>query len=461
MEFQKTIKSPCYFSGNGIHTGVFSNMKLIPAAENTGITFIRKDLDNYEVEANVDNVIDTNRSTSIGDKHVKVRTVEHILAAVKGNEIDNLKIELDNVEVPILDGSCKEFSRRIQETGIINQSAKKKYLQIKKTIRYHDEETGCKISIEPDEDLKFEVKIDYKSKVLGIQKCKLNNITEFNNNISDARTFCFLGEVEELINRDLIKGGDLNNAIVISEYKLEKGKLSKLAKYFGKDEIEQTKQGTLNNIRLRYDNEPARHKLLDLIGDFSLIGIPIRGKITAIKPGHSHNIKFTKMLKETIIKDMKTQVPIINLDEKPIHNKESIKKILPHRDPFLFIDEIRMLGDDFIVGVKYVKENEYYFKGHFPGAPVMPGVIQLETMAQTGGVLILSTVKDPENYLTYFMKIDNAKFKRKVMPNDVIIFRLDLISPIRRGLCHMHGTGFVNNKIVVEADLLAQIAKKN
>ena len=435
-------------------------MKLLPAEENTGITFIRTDLNNYNIKADVENVINTDRSTCIGSTDVEIRTIEHILAAIKGNEIDNLKIELDNIEVPILDGSCKEFSRQIQKAGIINQNAKKNYYHIKKTIKYHDEKSGCKIFIEPDSDFKIKIKIDYKSKVLGIQECELNNITKFNDTISDARTFCFLDEVEELINRDLIKGGDLNNAIVIAEYKIENAKLIKLAKYFGKEKIEQTKKGIINNVKLRYDNEPARHKLLDIVGDFSLIGMPIKGKITAIKPGHYHNIEFTKKLKETIIKEMKTQAPIINFNEKPIYDKESIKKILPHRDPFLFIDEIRTLGEDFIVGLKYVKEDEYYFKGHFPGAPVMPGVIQLETMAQTGGVLILSTVKDPENYLTYFMKIDNAKFKRKVMPNDIIIFRLELISPIRRGLCHMHGTGFVDDKIVVEADLLAQIAKK-
>ena len=264
-----------------------------------------------------------------------------------------------------------------------------------------------------------------------------------------------------MLSKNLIKGGDLNNAIVIAEKEINQRKLIKLAKLFNKPNINRNDSGILNNLQLRYKNEPARHKALDIIGDLSLIGIRIKGKIIAKKPGHKHNINFAKKIKEHIDKQMKKNPPLINLKEKPIYNKQEIENILPHREPFLFVDEIRELGEDYIIGVKYVKEEEEYFKGHFPGAPVMPGVLQLETMAQTGGVLILSTIEDPENYLTYFMKIDNAKFKQKVMPNDIIIFKLELISPIRRGLCHMHGIGYVNNKIAVEADLLAQIVRKD
>ena len=292
------------------------------------------------------------------------------------------------------------------------------------------------------------------------QNAILSSLQDFNKEISSSRTFCFLNELEFLLQNNLIKGGDINNAIVLVENKIDNVKLSNLAKEFGREEIEITKAGILNNLTLRHKNEAARHKLLDVIGDLSLVGRPLKGKIIANKPGHTHNVNFAKKLKKIIIRDMKKIEPLIDFNEKPFYDKEQIKEILPHRDPFLFIDEIRDLGHDFIVGTKFVKEEEEYFKGHFPGSPVMPGVLQLETMAQAGGVLILSTVEDPENYLTYFMKIDNAKFKQKVLPGDTIIFRLDLISPIRRGLCHMHGKGYVNGKVVVEADLLAQIAKK-
>ena len=323
-----------------------------------------------------------------------------------------------------------------------------------------DEKTGSEIIAIPSEDFQIDVTIDYNSETLGVQNSTLKKISDFGKEIASSRTFCFLHELEELLGNNLIKGGDINNAIVVVENDINNSNLSILAKQFGKDTIKVSEEGILDNLELRHKNEASRHKLLDIIGDLSLVGFTIKGKIIATKPGHTHNSKFAKKLKEIIIKDMKTTEPIVNFDEKPIYDKEQIKEILPHRDPFLFIDEIRDLGDNFIVGIKYVKEEEDYFKGHFPGAPVMPGVIQLESMAQVGGVLILNTVKDPENYLTYFMKIDNAKFKQKVVPGDTIIFKCELMSPIRRGLCHMHGTGFVNGKVVVEADLLAKIAKK-
>ena len=460
MEKQKTIKRRCSFSGKGIHTGVFTTITLLPAKENTGVVFVRTDKNNFRIEANIDNVICTERSTSIGKENIEIKTVEHLLAAIYGNNIDNLIIEIDNKEVPILDGSSKEFCQEIRKNGILVQKNNKIYYNIKKRISYKDEESGTEITILPSDKFMADVTINYESNSLGVQNHILENIVDFNDHISSSRTFCFFSELESMIEKNLIKGGDLNNAIVIIDNKFSDEKISKLAKYFNKKDIKKNNNGILNNIELRYKNEAARHKLLDLIGDLSLIGIPIKGKIIAKKPGHKHNTNFAKKLKKIIINDMKTTQPVINLEKKPIYNKKEIEKILPHRDPFLFIDEIRELGEDYIVGIKFVKKEEYYFKGHFPGAPVMPGVIQLETMAQTGGVLILSTIKDPENYLTFFMKIDNAKFKRKVVPGDTVIFRLELISPIRRGLCHMHGTGFVNNNIVVEADLLAQISKK-
>ena len=458
---QRTVKKNINFSGPGIHTGALTNMTLKPAKEDTGIIFIRVDLKgNPEIKADIDNVFATERSTSLKKGLAEIHTVEHILAAITGAEIDNIIIEVDNIEVPILDGSSREFSNQIKKTGVVTQNAKKKYFEIKKTITYIDEETGSKLIAKPSERYEIDVKIDYDSKTLGVQSASLKEICNFKNDISSSRTFCFLHELEDLLENNLVKGGDINNAIVVVEDDISEEKLSKLKKSFNRPNINVNDVGYLDNLTLRYDNEPARHKLLDVIGDLSLVGMPIKGKITAFKPGHKNNTKFAKKLKEVMISQQNKTAPEINFDESPIYDKEKIKSILPHREPFLFIDEIREIGEDSIVGVKYVKSDEEYFKGHFPKEPVMPGVLQLETMAQTGGVLILNTVKNPQNYLTFFMKIDNAKFKQKVLPGDIIIFKLSLISPIRRGLCHMHGIGFVNGKIVVEADLLAQITPK-
>jgi UDP-3-O-[3-hydroxymyristoyl] N-acetylglucosamine deacetylase/3-hydroxyacyl-[acyl-carrier-protein] dehydratase len=458
---QKTIKNSVSVSGVGIHTGVATNMTLKSAEANTGIKFIRIDLSERTIiKADVDNVFSTERSTGLKNEKVEINTVEHILAAVVGAEIDNLIIEVDNIEIPILDGSSKKFTELIKQAGTIELNAKKNFFEIKRKITFTDKESGTILTATPASEYAVEVNIDYNSEILGIQNAAISSIKEFNSEISSSRTFCFLHELEILLANNLIKGGDVNNAIVIVEEEISEERLHKLANTFNKSDIKVGRGGVLNNLKLRYENEPARHKLLDVIGDLALVGKPIKGKITAFKPGHKSNIEFAKQLKKIMEETMSKIAPKINFDEAPLYDREKIKTILPHREPFLFIDEIRELGENYIIGTKFVTADEDYFKGHFPEEAVMPGVLQLETMAQAGGVLILSTVDNPKNYLTFFMKIDNAKFKKKVVPGDTIIFRLNLISPIRRGLCHMHGKGFVDENIVVEGDLLAQIMPK-
>lgn len=459
---QKTLKNIIKISGFGIHTGVKTNVILKPAKEDNGIIFIRSDIENKpKIKALVQNVFSTERSTNLMQNNAEIRTVEHLLAAIAGSEIDNLNIEVDNIEIPILDGSSKKYSELISKVGTVHQNKEKKIFEIKRRISIVDKDTGTQLIATPADEYQLEVEIDFDSKALKKQKAQLNTIKDFDSEISSSRTFCFFNELETLIEKDLIKGGDLKNAIVIAEKNINKSKLQKISKLFKKENLSVSDEGILNNLTLRYENEPARHKLLDVIGDLSLLGVAIKGKIQAIKPGHKNNTNFAKYLSTIMNEEMKKTAPIIDFSKKPLFDKEKIKTILPHRKPFLFIDEIREIGEDYIIGVKFVKKEEDYFEGHFPQEPVMPGVLQLETMAQAGGVLILSKEKNPENFLTFFMKIDNAKFKKKVVPGDNLIFRLNLISPIRRGLCHMHGKGFVNGQIVVEADLLAQISPKN
>lgn len=458
---QKTISKEISISGIGIHSGLKSQITICPAEVDSGINFQRIDLKEKPiVKAIFSNVISTNRSTNIKNKNAEVHTIEHLMASISALEIDNLIIKIDNIEVPILDGSSQTFTKLLKDCKITSQSKIKKYIKVNKKHTINCEETDSFYLVEPAERLSIEVRLDYDKRFLKNQIAVLEDINKFETEISSARTFSFLNEVEHLIKDDLIKGGNLDNSVIIVNEKVSEDIKVYLINKFGKENLSFEAGKLLNKKNLRFDNEPARHKLLDFIGDSFLIGSNIKAKITCFKPGHKSNLEFVKKLNKIMNEDNRKIAPVVDFNEKPFYNIDDIKKILPHREPFIFIDEIRDLGEDYIVGVKYVKKEEDYFRGHFPAEPVMPGVLQLETMAQAGGVLILKTVENPQDYLTFFMKIDNAKFKKKVIPGDTIIFRLNLISPIRRGLCHMHGKGFVNGDIVVEADLLAQIAKK-
>ena len=451
---QTTIKNKIELEGKGLHTGCITKMIFLPEKPNTGIRFRRIDLKKKPyVHACITNVHNTQRRTVLKENEALVETVEHVLAAIFALGINNLTIELNGPEIPILDGSAKIFINKLEKTGIKIQEEAKKTYTISNYFKVEDENDNSKIEFFPQKKLEIEVTLDYELDLLHNQKAKIKNISNFKNEISSARTFCFLHELNELMNSNLIKGGDLNNGIVFVQKNTKSNSLGELKKLLPIN-TNTIQKGILNNKKLLYSNEPARHKLLDLIGDISLANIDIKGKIVAYKPGHTINAKFTRKLKSEIIKheNIMTQKPLMNLNE--------IKKILPHREPFLFIDEIRELGKDYVTGVKYVKKEEYYFKGHFPNAPVMPGVLQIEAMAQTGGILALNSVPDPENYLTYFMKIDKVKFKKKVEPDCVLIFKLNLLSPIRRGICHMRAIAYVNDEIVTESELMAKIVKE-
>jgi len=460
-EKQKTLKKSFTISGVGLHTGETVEVTVEPAAENHGYKFQRIDIEGQPIiPADASLVVDTQRGTTLEKNGVKVCTTEHLLAALYGMQVDNALIKLNGIEIPIVDGSALPFVKEIEKVGFKEQEAERKYFEFKSNQAYEDLEKGIEILAIPYDEFRVTVMVDYDSHVLGTQHASMYHIGEFKENISPCRTFVFLRELEYLAKAGLIKGGDIDNAIVLVEREdVSQEEIDKLAKLLDKEHLDIKIQGnTLNNCKLKFINEPARHKLLDVIGDLALVGKPIKGHILTARPGHSGNISFAKIIKE-IMKQQEKQGKQFDLTKDPLYNIVDIEKILPHRYPFLLVDKVMEITEDSIIGVKNVTMNEPQFTGHFPSNPVMPGVLQIEAMAQNGGIFALSKVEDPHLYTTYFMKIDNVKFKRKVVPGDTIVFELKLLSPIRRGLVNMGGKGYVNGQVCIEADMLAQIVK--
>lgn len=459
-EKQTTLKSEIHFKGKGLHTGVDVNLTICRADENTGYVFKRTDLDGEPtVDAIADNVVDTSRGTTIEQNGVRISTVEHVLASLHGLGIDNALIKVDGPEMPIMDGSARVFVEEISKVGIEKQNAERGFYVIKEKLVYSDPAKGIEIAAYPDESFSIDVLIDYNSKVLGNQYAQLVDIKDFPEQIAPCRTFVFFHELEVLLKNNLIKGGDLQNAIVIMENEVPQAELDRIADLFNKPRVH-VKEGILNNIDLHFQNEPARHKLLDIVGDLALVGRRIKGKIIAKRPGHLANTELAKTIRKMARREaMKPQIPKYDTSIPPLYDILQIRDILPHRPPFLLIDKILHMDENTITGMKNVTMNEDFFVGHFPEEPVMPGVLQIEAMAQVGGIFVLNTVPDPENYTTYFLKIDRVKFKRKVVPGDTLIFRLELLEPIRRGIANMFGQAFVGETLVMEGELLAQIAK--
>jgi UDP-3-O-[3-hydroxymyristoyl] N-acetylglucosamine deacetylase/3-hydroxyacyl-[acyl-carrier-protein] dehydratase len=459
---QRTLKGSITFQGVGLHTGHHVTMEICPAPENHGYRFQRTDIEGAPIiKADVDFVVATDRGTTIEHKGTRIHTTEHVLAALYGCQVDNALIRLNGSEVPILDGSALPYVKALEEIGYENQQADRDYFELTENIPWEDAVKGIEFLAVPDTNYRITVMVDYKSPVLGTQHASMYTIDEFKTEIAPCRTFVFLRELEYLAANNLIKGGDLDNAIVlVDRLDVSKEELQKLAKRLGKEElkIEVEGIGVLNSTKLTCENEPARHKLLDIVGDLALIGKPIKAHILAARTGHYGNVQFAKVLKEQIKKQEK-EGRKFDLTKEPLYTIHDIERMLPHRYPFLMVDKIMAIHEESIVGVKNITMNEPIFTGHFPGNPVFPGVLQIEAMAQVGGIFALSKVEDPHLYSTYFMKIDNVKFKQKVLPGDTIVFELHLLSPIRRGLVEMGGKAYVNGKVVMEAEMLAQVIK--
>ena len=460
MAKQQTIIKSVSLKGVGIHSGNEVNLTFKPAEDNFGYAFCRIDMpDKPIIEADINYVVNTKRGTTLEKNGINIQTSEHVLAALVGLEIDNVLIELDAAEPPIMDGSSKYFVEALIKAGIKEQSEDRVEYIVKDVISYYDEESGSDITVIPSKFYEVTTMVDFGTKILGTQNATMKKLSQFKTDFADARTFSFLHEIEMLLDNGLIKGGDMNNAIVYVDKELSKETMLKLRKVFNTDKLTVQSNGILDNLTLHYPNEAARHKLLDVIGDLALIGTRIKGKVIANKPGHYVNTMFAKRLASIIKNEKRNVAPVIDLSKPPVMDVNQIMKILPHRPPFLLVDKILEISDKHIIGLKNITMNEEFFNGHFPEKPIMPGVLQIEAMAQAGGVLILNTVSDPENYLTFFAKIENAKFKYPVVPGDTLIFKCELLSPLRRGVVHMKARAFVEGKLTSEAELTAKIIR--